>query len=1078
MGRSLSTWVLIDERSPGRCIAYPVASPEDIVLGRRDEVLEQLRRALSVGLADADAAQLSRMHQGDGASLHRLDVSFPNPDGTGFSLPCWVVVVAEGSQRWAHVPALGEILWVPRGAQDADDLGQLQGQLERLLHARTQSLLRREDHAGLSGLRRRFAASGRLCLERLHIDLETETAAKNSNDELLRQVEEIAVPAAPVAPLCLVHRERELSLLETYLQRAPAGERTAVLLVAEPGVGKSALLQGWSHGSGTVLYSTSAAQFMAGQSGLGQWQARLQRCLDAAVELDAVLHLPQLVELLGDATEGSALADALLPYLRQRRLRMVAEVSPADLDRLGSRFPGFLGEFLPLNLRPLDRRAGEEAVAEACRHGRQRTPAPPELNEAAQHAIVALCERFLPYTPFPSKAIGMLQRLWATHDLAESIGAHQVHRLFATESGMPLFLLRDETPVPREAIETQLAGRVIGQPNAVAKVADALCVTKAALQPGDRPLGTFLFVGPTGVGKTELARALAKLLFGSEKRMLRFDMSEFSGPGAAQRLVGDGGSPGLLTDGVRTHPFSLLLFDEIEKAHPSVFDLLLQLTGEARLTDTEGRESFFHNTIVILTSNLGSRGSVRSVGFGSESNASARYDEALRQHFRPEFLGRIDAIVPFDAPASQDILHLTKLRVNNLQSRTGLQRRKIKLEVSPSAIQQLAKDGHHPRYGGRALRRHVDTTLGPLIADAIYILEQDGLDPSGSVFRIALSSEGGSTNNESVQRAPYTLELKRLPTPPKGVAESLPRAIGQLRRSAARHLRLDTPQTLRDRRDYLRAALARLEDPRDQKRTTLQEFHRLDAPLQKLDERFDEIIDLEDLIVGATGEEPHMLRQYVHEFSAQWNAGMLQLYLDRDPHHSAAILLLPQDGGSHHLDWLDALGRESVARDWEIAAHLHQDPRPSERPSLGSWGPGGPLGPLVEYLRTQGSRPVILQVRGPYAGAMLALEMGLHRVVSEPSPEHFRLHLLRSSREKRFPLLADDWQHKSLVRLPSPRSAKALRLEHAARVWHADREQGPAPGSRRDALALEAFVDRDEGKTQPAVGLLEGQQDA
>ena len=229
---------------------------------------------------------------------------------------------------------------------------------------------------------------------------------------------------------------------------------------------------------------------------------------------------------------------------------------------------------------------------------------------------VELARRYLPYRAFPGKAVRLLEELRVAHDAERDesgagrvLGDAELYAAFSWATGIPIALLDDDrADRARRSRSPQLRRRMVGQDAAVRRVAEAICVAKARLAPADKPLAILLFVGPSGVGKTELARSVAAYLFGAPDKMVRLDMSEYTDPWAAERLFGGTvGDEGRLTAAVRSQPFGVVLLDEIEKAHPSVFDLLLQVLGEARLTDGRGRTTYFHNAIIVLTSNLGTR---------------------------------------------------------------------------------------------------------------------------------------------------------------------------------------------------------------------------------------------------------------------------------------------------------------------------------------------------------------------------------------------------------------------------------------------------------------------------------------
>jgi ATP-dependent Clp protease ATP-binding subunit ClpC len=255
----------------------------------------------------------------------------------------------------------------------------------------------------------------------------------------------------------------------------------------------------------------------------------------------------------------------------------------------------------------------------------------------------------------------------------------------------------------------------------VRRVADIISITKAGLAATDRPLGSFLFVGPTGVGKTELAKALADFLFGAEeRRIVRLDMSEYANADAYARLIGEGRADGDLTGPVRRQPFCVVLLDEIEKAHSTVFDLLLQVLGEARLTDVQGRTTRFQNAIVIMTSNLGVETMRPSIGFGgADENAAldAHFRREAERFFRPEFLARVDQFIPFRPLTSAVVASIAQRELELLRQREGLQRQDVELVISPQVAQWLAQRGFDRQYGARPLKRVIDREIAwPLAA--------------------------------------------------------------------------------------------------------------------------------------------------------------------------------------------------------------------------------------------------------------------------------------------------------------------------------------------------------------------------
>ncbi|MFF5251323.1 ATP-dependent Clp protease ATP-binding subunit [Streptomyces leeuwenhoekii] len=314
------------------------------------------------------------------------------------------------------------------------------------------------------------------------------------------------------------------------------------------------------------------------------------------------------------------------------------------------------------------------------------------------------------------------------------VGTEAIAEVVSRQTGIPVSSLTQEEKDRLLGLEEHLHERVVGQDEAVRVVADAVLRSRAGLASPDRPIGSFLFLGPTGVGKTELARALAEALFGSEDRMVRLDMSEYQERHTVSRLVGappgyvGHEEAGQLTEVVRRHPYSLLLLDEVEKAHPDVFNILLQVLDDGRLTDSQGRTVDFTNTVIVMTSNLGSEVITRrgaGIGFGpggSDADEEARREQVLRplrEHFRPEFLNRIDEIVVFRQLSSEQLRRITSLLLE--QTRRLLHAQDVAVDFTDAAVDWLAEHGYQPEYGARPLRRtiqrEVDNQLSRLLLD-------------------------------------------------------------------------------------------------------------------------------------------------------------------------------------------------------------------------------------------------------------------------------------------------------------------------------------------------------------------------
>ena len=306
--------------------------------------------------------------------------------------------------------------------------------------------------------------------------------------------------------------------------------------------------------------------------------------------------------------------------------------------------------------------------------------------------------------------------------LKEEVGPEDVAEVVAKWTGIPVARMLESEVSKLLNMEERIGQRVVGQKEAIVAVSNAVRRARSGLQDPNRPIGSFIFLGPTGVGKTELARALAEFLFDDEQAMVRVDMSEYMERHSVARLIGappgyvgyDEG--GYLTEAVRRRPYSVVLFDEIEKAHPEVFNAMLQILDDGRLTDGKGRTVDFKNCIIIMTSNIGST-EIKDYSAQDEDSMKERVLDALRFHFRPEFLNRLDDIIIFHPLNREDIKKIVDIQMKRLNKR--LADNKLTLDLSPEAREVLAADGFDPSYGARPLKRAIQRLIENPLASEI-----------------------------------------------------------------------------------------------------------------------------------------------------------------------------------------------------------------------------------------------------------------------------------------------------------------------------------------------------------------------
>jgi ATP-dependent Clp protease ATP-binding subunit ClpC len=330
---------------------------------------------------------------------------------------------------------------------------------------------------------------------------------------------------------------------------------------------------------------------------------------------------------------------------------------------------------------------------------------------------------------------------------SNTVGEADIAALIASRTGIPVGQLVESELSRLASLESDLHSRVVGQEQAVELVADTVRRAHAGLSEPDQPLGSFLFLGPTGVGKTELVKALSERLFASEKALVRIDMSEFREPHTVARLIGSPpgyvgyGEGGQLTEPVRRRPYSVVLLDEIEKAHPEVWNILLQVLDDGRLTDGEGRTVDFTNTVIVMTSNLGAGKAKRGVGFtasdAGSSGDSEQMLEAVKRAFLPEFLNRIDETVAFKALTEAQVEEICAMVVDRVAARMA-EEHGVTLEASPELIARLAADGFDAEFGARPLKRHVRRTLEKELTRVVI----GGSVSDGAVIRADVDDEG------------------------------------------------------------------------------------------------------------------------------------------------------------------------------------------------------------------------------------------------------------------------------------------------------------------------------------------------
>lgn len=561
-------------------------------------------------------------------------------------------------------------------------------------------------------------------------------------------------------------RDDAIEELDRAIYR-PDGGAGAIVLVGPRGAGKTALVHGalrqfMASETGRdraklqKIWHLDPMRVISGMSVIGQWQRRMAVLLqhlqfrlrdDFRIAKPDHLYCDNLVALLaiGKSSQNTlTLADVLRPLLEKRAFTMIGEATPEAWQKVQQRDRRFADLFRVIRVEPPSRETAIRIVgwrrAELERQHECRIAA------GAVAELLKMERRFAADEVLPGSAIRVLERLAVRHARAEvgraevlaayTAAYHFREKLFSRQIGL----------APAEAA-AHFAARLIGQPEARAQLVDVVALIKSGLAAPGKPLSSLLFIGPTGVGKSEAAKLLADFLFEDEGGLVRFDMNEYVDGDATGRLIGDAYRPdGQLTAAVRQRRACVLLLDEIEKAHHSVHDLLLQVLGEGRLTDALGRTTDFSQCVVVLTSNLGAGAASRHTGFvRQQADVAHTYREAVERFFRPEFLNRIDQVVGFTPLGADDIAAIARLQLERVLARDGFVRRLTFLNVSAQALDHLARLGHDETLGARALKRGIERALTQPIAQRL------AASHSGQPMLLDVAfGEGGLTTRATV----------------------------------------------------------------------------------------------------------------------------------------------------------------------------------------------------------------------------------------------------------------------------------------------------------------------------------------
>jgi ATP-dependent Clp protease ATP-binding subunit ClpC len=472
------------------------------------------------------------------------------------------------------------------------------------------------------------------------------------------------------------------------------------------------------------LFRTQSQRLTAGARYLGEWQELCDQLVAELVEAEGILWIEDLVRIF--SVGGRSVEDSVGAYLAPRLkegLRLVGEVTQAESQAIQRLMPSFFDSFEKLKIEPLSQERLQEVIGHVSEHFaiNQRV----QVEPAAQKLAIRLLDRFIRQEHFPGKAVqflGDVVREQCSQEGRPPAKIQQIIQAFTRKTGMPAILVDDQLPLLPDSLLSWLEKKISGQPQALQSLVRVILAFKAGLNDPSRPVGVLLFAGPTGVGKTACARAIAEWAFGSEKALIRVDMSECQHPAALARLIGTpGGEPGELVRRVREKPFGVVLLDEVEKAHPAFFDTLLTVLDEGSLTDAFGRTTDFRGCLVILTTNLGAK---RGGSLGFHEGVQGLDMGAITRFFRPEFLNRLDQVVPFSPLSLESVRTIAEQELALVAARPGFAGRNIQLLFSDAVVDRVVRAGFDPLLGARPLQRAVEQLV--VASLAAWLLDHPG----------------------------------------------------------------------------------------------------------------------------------------------------------------------------------------------------------------------------------------------------------------------------------------------------------------------------------------------------------------
>lgn len=714
MSTTVSKTVVVAELTTydDQIIVFPLAFPETTWFANRgNDMLTHFQKALQKEVLD-QSMLLSAMHMQVPVEFveRELEVAILASKDTAALKQKFHLFSAELADGRCHsfLPALGiEIL--SEDAASVDDDAREHIRLEHMRHGRFTDVGKLISTQWYKEIR----------LRHFSIDLKVLGPDEQVKEQVNRLLPDAAAPmrhtGATVAGLD--------DALAELTKRVEGKFSRSVMVVGAESSGKTSLLQAYSASRQqrglNPVWETSAVRLLQALTRDGGWQKNLSILCNELYDGEEILYIGHISELfeVGQYQGNSiSIGAALRDQLQRGRILLLAEASESELAKLELINNGYAALFQELRMPRWDEQQQQRVVGEAVR-ARGREHQVEVMADAVEEAIL-LQRRYSPYSGFPGKPIRFIESLILQQKIrAANVMREHVVKAFCAETGIPQALLDANMALDTNAMREFFRQRIFGQDTAIDLVCDTLLSIKSSMARAGKPIASLLLIGPTGVGKTETAKALAEYMFGDAERMLRFDMSEYADPASVLRLTGDlGADEGALVTRIRQQPFSVVLFDELEKAHYSFFDLLLQILGEGRLSGGKGQLANFCSSVIIMTSNIGATEMQKNpIGLhptdSDKEGVVRHFEQAVQNYFRPELFNRLDHIVPYAPLADAQRRPIMERELNLLRKREGIRGRALNLDVDPTVIDQLCAGAHDDRYGARHMQRGIQDQL-------------------------------------------------------------------------------------------------------------------------------------------------------------------------------------------------------------------------------------------------------------------------------------------------------------------------------------------------------------------------------